>query len=699
MLVVAITSSWANQTTLIDGVTLPDVPTETLDLATQEDFEADADGWIVFNPQTEVNGKSKNWFNALAWNSTSATVSDVSSYTAPFKTLNSTSVTTVRKSERTKDMRFTGAETLSILGSSSNNNRRLTVSLFTISGNTQTLVETKYTATGSSFGELLFENLSTSTTYVVYFYADIVSGNDGNTTLAEVALKAPAGVVDPEFSLTNTTIGTDETSQIQVGTKGNLDGISFDGDVTFGTDDIVSVNASGVVTPIAAGTTTINFSTSAVAGKYNASTGNSLTITVKGASDLTLSSSEENLNKSKVGTVTYTTTSTGEVTVSSNADAVATASINEETKTITIDAVGAGVATITVSQESDATHAAGSKTIAVTVTDPEAGQVVYNWNNVGTTTIVSTATTANVSIKGKSTAAISFPNGLTKPAYAKIETTGGFKKGDIISWTGCISNASAEKEGAIMIANGYDVEAEGYKAYLEISDKFNNVNNGSTEASTGSFVLTEDATELYIGRAISGLTGATNTYVTQLTVTRPTTVTITLGAGGYSTYAGEYKFTVSGAKALSAQNKANSVGFTEIAEGTVIPANTGIVLQGTEGDEVTITYTNADASSVENNDMVGVTEANPFVASDNVYVIATKAAGTKFYKYTGATFPVGKAYLNSAANTDALDIDFGQATAVEAVAEANAEASAPVKVIKNGKLFIGNYNVAGQQVK
>jgi hypothetical protein len=38
-------------------------------------------------------------------------------------------------------------------------------------------------------------------------------------------------------------------------------------------------------------------------------------------------------------------------------------------------------------------------------------------------------------------------------------------------------------------------------------------------------------------------------------------------------------------------------------------------------------------------------------------------------------------------------------TAVEAVAEAKAEAPKVIKVIKNGKLYIGNYNVAGQQVK
>ncbi len=175
---------------------------------------------------------------------------------------------------------------------------------------------------------------------------------------------------------------------------------------------------------------------------------------------------------------------------------------------------------------------------------------------------------------------------------------------------------------------------------------------------------------------------------------------LTLGKGGYSTFAGEYNYTVSGAKALIAQNKATSVGFTEIQNGTIIPAEAGIVLQGNEGDEVTITYTDDNAGSIGNNDMVGVTANNPFSASDNVYVIATKTAGTKFYKYTGSTFPEGKAYLNATVNAPgSLDIDFGGATAVEAITEVGAKATTPIKVIKEGKLYIGNYNIAGARIK
>ena len=85
---------------------------------------------------------------------------------------------------------------------------------------------------------------------------------------------------DPEFSLSRSSITTAQTAQIKVGSKLDLDGITFDGEVTYGTPGIVKVNEEGLITPVAVGTTTINFNTVAVAGKYNASSSNSLTITV-----------------------------------------------------------------------------------------------------------------------------------------------------------------------------------------------------------------------------------------------------------------------------------------------------------------------------------------------------------------------------------------------------------------------------------
>ena len=186
----------------------------------------------------------------------------------------------------------------------------------------------------------------------------------------------------------------------------------------------------------------------------------------------------------------------------------------------------------------------------------------------------------------------------------------------------------------------------------------------------------------------------------------PTTETITLGANGYSTFAGEKNFTVTGATAYTATVGGSSkVTLTECATDAVIGAGKGIVLKGTEGATATITYT-TDAATVTSTGLEGVistTEsinANPYVLASN----GTKTAFVKAGTYGTVSALMNKAYLDGNANnvsSNSLDIDLdGEATAINNVdANENANAAAPVKVIKNGKLYIGNYNVAGARIK
>ena len=118
------------------------------------------------------------------------------------------------------------------------------------------------------------------------YYIKVVSSSDFKFNQVSVTVTGetyPQSVaVDPEFSLSASTISTIQESQIVVGSKLDLDGITLS-DITYGTPGIVTVDANGVITPEAAGSTTINFNSSAVAGRYNASTGNSLTIVVVAA--------------------------------------------------------------------------------------------------------------------------------------------------------------------------------------------------------------------------------------------------------------------------------------------------------------------------------------------------------------------------------------------------------------------------------
>lgn len=201
--VLASVSMWANQTDLIDGVTLPDVPATALDMATQTFKTADDNGWIVMEPNADIRNASVTWFTALAWNTTSVTVSDVSSFTAPFTTLNSVSCTTVQKTARTKAIRFTGASDISFLVGSGGS-RTIYVSLFSYSGTTQTLVETK--SAGNAATELLFSDLDKDADYIAYMY----ESTNSNGWVAEIAIKKFVNSTDPvaEVTIDGPTLGT-----------------------------------------------------------------------------------------------------------------------------------------------------------------------------------------------------------------------------------------------------------------------------------------------------------------------------------------------------------------------------------------------------------------------------------------------------------------------------------------------------------
>jgi hypothetical protein len=179
-------------------------------------------------------------------------------------------------------------------------------------------------------------------------------------------------------------------------------------------------------------------------------------------------------------------------------------------------------------------------------------------------------------------------------------------------------------------------------------------------------------------------------------------VELTLGANGYSTFAADYKYTVSGATVYTAEyNGSDAVTLTAVDANAVIPANAGIILKGTEGDPVTIAYSNDDATTLSNNDLVGVVTS--IAATAGMYVISTNAGVTAFNPcQAGVQIPANKAYISIPANAPSVirivEAENG-ATNIENV-EAN---EAAVKFIENGKLYIKKngvtYNVVGAVVK
>ena len=175
--------------------------------------------------------------------------------------------------------------------------------------------------------------------------------------------------------------------------------------------------------------------------------------------------------------------------------------------------------------------------------------------------------------------------------------------------------------------------------------------------------------------------------------------TITIPAEGVLTYVTENDLDFSSVEGLTAyvptgvNSTKTSVATAEV---TSVPAGTALLIKGDAGEyNVTIV---ASAEAPESN--IFQVSNGSIAGGDNIFAYSKSAL--KFMKVDASvTIPSGKCYLViEGVSGDALDLDFdGEATAVEAIAEANANSAAPVKVIKNGKLYIGNYNVAGQQVK
>ena len=417
-------------------------------------------------------------------------------------------------------------------------------------------------------------------------------------------------------------------------------------------------------------------------------------------SDLTVDS-EASVNMNETTNVTYTTSSTGAVSVESSDPDVATATLDATNKTITISGVAAGQATITVSQEADDSYVAGSATINVEVIDPSAPVVIANWDSKGTFTYTNNTEKSTVKINTNTTTVDAIKLGsttkVTEDVYdnvVEVTVDGGFKKGDVVTVAGCYSN-SATKEAYI----GISTDTEGKE--VAISDAIINgrlVNDAPTELV---YTLQQNASVIYIGRATGSKTTA---YVTKIIVERApvaTTETITIPSDGVLTYVTQNALdfsTINGAfKAYVPTSVNEAKTSVATAEVTSVPAGTALLLKGAAGSyDVEI----AESATAPAANLFLVSDGN-VQGADNIF--AYHKTNKKFMKVASTvTIPAGKCYLQiDGVSGDALDLDFeGEATAVEAIAEANeANAAAPVKVIKNGKLYIGNYNVAGQQVK
>ena len=144
----------------------------------------------------------------------------------------------------------------------------------------------------------------------------------------------------------------------------------------------------------------------------------------------------------------------------------------------------------------------------------------------------------------------------------------------------------------------------------------------------------------------------------------PATVTKTITDAGYATYCSPYAldFSESGLTAYIAEINEAAVSFTPV---TSVPANTGVLLKGSE-DDYTIKTAFSSETNVDANKFIGTITGT--TAPVNSFVLLNEDKGVGFYKTT-AEFTIGAntAYL-PALTSEARFIGFDEPTGVESIA-------------------------------
>lgn len=252
--------AWANQTELITGATLPDLPTASFDVENlPTGYSKDANNWVVFNPY-EKTAANNDWWNATATNYADDYWSVPSNAVAPFvghpneNGAAKVSVYTTRagSSPRSHAFRFTNAVKFSIL-----NGKNTIMSLYSVSGTTQTFIKTVSNTSGTR--EDVFDNLTASTEYVIYAY----SSTDSNIRLFEVAVKGDDADAAPRVSIPTTataTVGTSKQIKATITAKPAVSSIQW-----YSCDDADKTNPKAVS---GATTATLGFKPSTEGTRY-----------------------------------------------------------------------------------------------------------------------------------------------------------------------------------------------------------------------------------------------------------------------------------------------------------------------------------------------------------------------------------------------------------------------------------------------
>ena len=760
LMIVAITASWANQTELISGITLPDVPSSTFDVA-GEGVTRDDNGWyIMMSPKTNLTS-SLTWYKGIGTNGGTSTFTIPTGTTAPY-TSGSQSINryTVQSGGRSHAIRFTGVETASFLGNYNSDSRKMHVSLFSYDGTAQTLVETKSVSSG--IGELVFSDLTTSTVYIAYIYGNATSNSD----FYGFALKVPtktvatqefAGVKQGDNTLTaNTDYTVSESTitlsddfaettapsdiklinhitytdnsttdkDVAVTLEENAAGDYFEGTATIG----LTTYTVKVPVEIPASAPTI---TTDIAAAYNVQKGKTqvLTIVAEDATSYQWYMDDEVIDGATSASYTYTAGSTIGATNEIYCKAInAAGSTNSTIATMTV--TGSNACQLLQVQYSNNFYAFIKQPTDERPTDPYT-ITSYYLEGEDIPTIVSTG----VTVSEGATWAV---DGNTLTVTAEDETTTAeftinapvavapytglgaytFTADDTWVKTGYAFDTASGKEGWKFAKNdesdGKLRNADGRtRIYLFVgpcktitltsgcsSDRNIRVFRNGTEVLSSTKLAKNGGTVSFNGDEDNAAMYEVRSAQTggDGTIKIITVATTTEPVS----IPEEGVATYVTKQALDFSTIDGTIKAYAVTNVGTTSATTAEVGQVPAGTPLLIKGTAGDydvevIASASAIENLLLASDGTVTGGDNIYAYSKTAK--KFKKVASTvTIPAGKCYLQATGGTT-LDIDFeGEATAINDV-NANAEAVAPVKVLTAKGVQIGKFNVAGQQVK
>ncbi len=432
-------------------------------------------------------------------------------------------------------------------------------------------------------------------------------------------------------------------------------------------ETVATVNASGVVTVLKAGTTTIKATFDGDATYKKAIVSYTLTINKAEAGlSYTTTSFDIMLNDDSFVAPTLNNPNGLTVTYASNNTVVAV--VDENTGELVYDETTVATATITASFAGNDWFKSGSASYTIIIVDPTEKGTKYNPYTVA-------------EVIGQSTAT-SFGNGIYVTGYIVGCVDGGTGKCYKTTTNSLVNtnllladtpDVSFEEAASLSSTTGMiPVELPSGTLRTNWNIKNNNV--------LGYKVIIKGNAQAYF--SAKGIKGTSE--ITAVSV--PVTIAC---EGGYASFSCDspLDFTNSGAEAYIIKTTSeNSASLTKV---TKVPANTGIIVKGTKGESVNIAIATGDTDDVTGNLLKG-TVNTPVAVEPNAAYGLSKTDG-KFHLLNAGTIPVNKAYLLASEvfqtpGATVLDLDFGETTGVNTLN------------VERGTLNGEVYNLNGQRV-